>query len=118
MNCLPSHHSVQDAHHPARREALSRLPMADAAALRRQLAALVDQGLRPVVEHVEPEHVYGPTWSAWRLPDTAESNVEQLLDEVRACRAVHPHDHVRLVGYDRRTRSRGAPMMVYRAAGR
>jgi ribulose-bisphosphate carboxylase small chain len=50
----------------------------------------------------------------WKLPMFGESDVDAILAEVDACHAAHPNNHVRLVGFDNFSQSKGTEMVIYR----
>ncbi|BBL74112.1 ribulose bisphosphate carboxylase small subunit [Methylomagnum ishizawai] len=82
--------------------------------IRKQVEYIVRRGWNPAVEHSEPENAFDHYWYMWKLPLFGETDVDKILAEAAACRAAHPHNHVRLVGYDTRRQSQGAALVVYR----
>lgn len=94
----------------------SYLPPMDAAHIRRQVAYIVAQGWNPAIEHTEPENAFDHYWYMWKLPLFGETNIEVILAEAEACHRTHPHNHVRLVGYDNFKQSQGAAMVIYRGS--
>jgi ribulose-bisphosphate carboxylase small chain len=95
-------------------ETFSYLPEMDASRTRAQVEYIVSKGWNPAVEHTEPENAFGSYWYMWKLPMFGESDVDAILAEVDACHAAHPNNHVRLVGFDNFSQSKGAEMVVYR----
>jgi len=95
-------------------ETFSYLPEMDASRIRGQEEYIVSKGWNPAVEHTEPENAAGSYWYMWKLPMFGESDVDAILAEVDACHAAHPNNHVRLVGFDNFSQSKGAEMVVYR----
>ena len=54
---------------PSRRyETFSYLPELDAAAIRKQIQAMLDQGWDVAIEHIEPERSHKTYWYMWKLP--------------------------------------------------
>jgi len=95
-------------------ETFSYLPEMDAERTRGQVEYIVSKGWNPAVEHTEPENAFGSYWYMWKLPMFGESDVDAILAEVDACHAAHPNNHVRLVGFDNFSQSKGAEMVIYR----
>ena len=95
-------------------ETFSYLPEMDASRTRSQVEYIVKKGWNPAVEHTEPENAFGSYWYMWKLPMFGESDVDTILAEVDACHKAHPNNHVRLVGFDNFSQSKGTEMVVYR----
>lgn len=93
----------------------SYLPPLTREQVRRQVEYILGQGWVPAVEHVEPARAMGSFWYMWKLPLFAETDPDAVLAEVDLCRSAHPHDHVRLVGYDPRRQTQGLALVVHRA---
>ena len=92
----------------------SYLPPLEGERLRAQIEYIVSKGYNPAVEHTEPANAFAHYWYMWKLPLFGEKDVDRILAEIEACRSAHPNNHVRLVGYDNRTQTRGAEMVVHR----
>ena len=43
-----------------------------------------------------------------------ETNVDTIQEELDKCKAAHPDNHIRLLGFDNFAQSAGAAMVVYR----
>jgi ribulose-bisphosphate carboxylase small chain len=95
-------------------ETFSYLPAMDADQTRKQVEYIVRKGWNPAVEHTEPENASGSYWYMWKLPLFGETDVDAILAEVEACHKAHPHNHVRLVGFDNYSQSKGTEMVIYR----
>ena len=95
-------------------ETFSYLPEMDAERTRKQVEYIVSKGWNPAIEHTEPENAFDHYWYMWKLPMFGETDVDRILNEAAACHAAHPNNHVRLVGFDNYTQSKGAEMVVYR----
>ncbi|MEE8365377.1 MAG: ribulose bisphosphate carboxylase small subunit [Gammaproteobacteria bacterium] len=95
-------------------ETFSYLPAMNADQTRQQVEYIVKQGWNPAVEHTEPENAFGSYWYMWKLPMFGETDVDLILAEVDACHQAHPKNHVRLVGFDNFSQSKGAEMVIYR----
>ncbi len=95
-------------------ETFSYLPQMSAEQIRKQVEYIVSKGWNPAVEHTEPQNATSSFWYMWKLPLFGETDVDTILGEVEACHAAHPHNHVRLVGFDNYAQSKGAEMVVYR----
>ena len=95
-------------------ETFSYLPAMNAEQIRQQVEYIVKKGWNPAVEHTEPENAFGSYWYMWKLPMFGETDVDVILTEVDACHAAHPDNHVRLVGFDNFSQSKGTEMVIYR----
>ena len=95
-------------------ETFSYLPEMDAGRIRKQVEYIVSKGWNPAIEHSEPENAFDHYWDMWKLPMFGEPDVDRILAEAEACHKAHPHNHVRLVGFDNFAQSKGAEMVVYR----
>lgn len=95
-------------------ETFSYLPAMDADQIRKQVEYIVRKGWNPAVEHTEPENASGSYWYMWKLPLFGETDVDAILGEVEACHKAHPNNHVRLVGFDNYSQSKGTEMVIYR----
>lgn len=95
-------------------ETFSYLPEMTKQQIRKQVEYIVSKGWNPAIEHTEPENAFDHYWYMWKLPMFGETDVDRILAEAEACHKVHPGNHVRLVGYDNLTQSKGAEMVVFR----
>ena len=92
----------------------SYLPAMSAERIRAQVEYLLQRGWSPAIEHAEPQNARGSYWYMWKLPLFGETSAERVLAEAEACHRAHPHNYVRLVGYDNRRQTQGAAMVLYR----
>lgn len=92
----------------------SYLPEMDDGALREQVVNLVDRGLIPAIEHVEPARARATYWYLWKLPMFGATDPDDVLDELHACRDANPDHHIRLIGYDNRRQTQGVSLVAYR----
>ena len=75
---------------------------------------IVGKGWNPAVEHTEPANAFDQNKNKKKLPLFGETNVDTILAEVEACHKAHPNNHVRLLGYDNYSQSKGCEMVVFR----
>lgn len=95
-------------------ETFSYLPEMDAVRIRKQVEYIISQGWNPAIEHTEPENAFDHYWYMWKLPMFGETDVDRILHEAESCHKAHPRNHVRLVGFNNYTQSKGADMVVFR----
>jgi len=95
-------------------ETFSYLTEMDDQRIRKQVEYIVSQGWNPAIEHTEPENAFGHFWYMWKLPLFGETDVDRIMAEAESCHKAHPDNHVRLVGYNNYTQSKGAEMVVFR----
>ncbi len=92
----------------------SYLPPFSGEELAGQIRYLLETGLIPAVEHSsDPRKTY---WGMWKLPLFEAGSVEEVLAELEACRAAHPEDYVKLIGYDPRRQGQAVSFVVHRPA--
>jgi len=106
--------SLGDAEQSRKYETFSYLPALSDESIRAQIQYIVDKGWNPGIEHTEPENARSNYWYMWKLPMFGETNVDTILAELENCKAAHPDNHIRLLGFDNFAQSAGAAMVVYR----
>lgn len=95
-------------------ETFSYLPELSDEQIRKQVEYIVSKGWNPAIEHSEPENATSNFWYMWKLPMFGETNVDRILAEAEACHKAHPNNHVKLIGFNNYTQSKGAEMVVFR----
>jgi ribulose-bisphosphate carboxylase small chain len=83
-----------------RYETLSYLPPLSDAQISRQLQYILDNGFIPGVEFSEssaPEQHY---WTLWKLPLFNATSTNEILSEIKACRAEYSNSFIRVMGFD------------------
>ncbi|MEE9447606.1 MAG: ribulose bisphosphate carboxylase small subunit [Arenicellales bacterium] len=95
-------------------ETFSYLPALSPESMRAQIQYIVDKGWNPGIEHTEPVNAMSNYWYMWKLPMFGETDVDAIIAELEACKAAHPDNHIRLLGFDNYAQSAGASMVVYR----
>ena len=83
-----------------------------------QIAYLIGQGWTPAIEHEHPSQATNHYWTMWKLPFFGEQRLENVVEELEACRRAYPDHHVRLLGYDNYTQSQGIAFVVFEGAAR
>jgi ribulose-bisphosphate carboxylase small chain len=114
MSAMQDYHSSLSDPSSRKFETFSYLPEMSKDQIRKQVEYIVNKGWNPAIEHTEPENAFSHYWYMWKLPMFGESNVDRILAEAEACHKAHPHNHVRLVGYDNYAQTKGAEMVVIR----
>ena len=82
-----------------------------------QIAYMLSQGLTPAIEHEAPENSAAHYWTMWKLPFFGETDLNNVVRELEACRSNYPDHHIRLIGYDNYTQSQGICFVVYKGRG-
>jgi ribulose-bisphosphate carboxylase small chain len=83
-----------------RYETFSYLPPLSDQQIAKQIQFMLDQGYIPAVEFNEtsdPEVYY---WTMWKLPLFGARSVQEVLNEVQACRSEYSSCFIRVVGFD------------------
>jgi ribulose-bisphosphate carboxylase small chain len=83
-----------------RYETFSYLPPLSDQQIAKQIQFMLDQGYIPAVEFNEtsdPEVYY---WTMWKLPLFGAGSVQEVLNEVQACRSEYSSCYIRVVGFD------------------
>jgi ribulose-bisphosphate carboxylase small chain len=82
------------------------------AGLRGEVEHALGHGWTCGVEHVDPTRATQAYWQMWRLPMFGATDAQEVLDQLDACRAQHPRDRIRLIGYDRRRQTQALRVVV------
>ena len=106
--------SLSNAEQSRKFETFSYLPTLSAESIRAQIQYIVDKGWNPAIEHTEPENARSNYWYMWKLPLFGETDVDVILSELDKCKAAHPDNHIRLLGFDNFAQSAGASMVIHR----
>jgi ribulose-bisphosphate carboxylase small chain len=81
-------------------ETLSYLPPLTDSQISKQVQYILDKGYIPAIEFNEssdPEVCY---WTMWKLPLFNATTTNEVLGEVKACRADYGNCFIRIVGFD------------------
>jgi ribulose-bisphosphate carboxylase small chain len=92
------------------------LPKMNQQEIYEQIAYLISQGWTPAIEHEHPSQANNHYWTMWKLPFFGEQSLENVVQELEACRRAYPDHHVRLLGYDNYTQSQGTAFVVFEGA--
>jgi ribulose-bisphosphate carboxylase small chain len=98
-------------------ETFSYLPELDDVQLLGQVTRLVEQGLVPIIEHVEPNRAKVNYWYMWKLPMFGEKSADSVMKRLNECRDANPGHHIRLSGHNPIRQTREASFVVFRATG-
>jgi len=82
-----------------------------------QINYMIAQGLTPGIEHELPENAGDHYWTMWKLPFFGETDLNNVVNELEACRSQYPDHNIRLTGYDNYTQSQGVNFVVFKAQG-
>jgi len=77
------------------------------------IAYIIANGWSPAIEHEHPSRAADHYWTMWKLPMFGETNLNNVLSELEACRRSYPDHHVRLIGYDSYTQGQGVSFVAY-----
>ncbi|MBW4620742.1 MAG: ribulose bisphosphate carboxylase small subunit [Cyanosarcina radialis HA8281-LM2] len=83
-----------------RYETLSYLPPLTDAQIAKQIQYMLDQGYIPGVEFNESSEPTVHYWTLWKLPLFNANSVNEVLNEVKACRSEYGNCYIRVVGFD------------------
>lgn len=83
-----------------RYETLSYLPPLSDAQISKQIQYILDQGYIPAIEFNEKSDPAEYYWTLWKLPLFNARGVQEVLNEVRACRSEYGNCFIRVVGFD------------------
>lgn len=78
-----------------------------------QIDYLIGQGWTPAIEHEHPGQATNHYWTMWKLPMFGEQTLQNVVEELEACRRAYPDHHIRILGYDNYTQSQGTAFVVY-----
>jgi ribulose-bisphosphate carboxylase small chain len=83
-----------------RYETLSYLPPLTDIQISKQIQYILDQEYIPAVEFSEKSEPEQHYWTLWKLPLFNANTVNEVMNEVRACRSEYSNCFVRVVGFD------------------
>ncbi|GET36857.1 MULTISPECIES: ribulose bisphosphate carboxylase small subunit [Microseira] len=81
-------------------ETLSYLPPLSDAQITRQLQYILDKGYIPGVEFSESSEPTQHYWTLWKLPLFNATTTNEVLSEIKACRAEYGNCFIRVMGFD------------------
>jgi ribulose-bisphosphate carboxylase small chain len=84
-----------------RTETFSYLPPLTEVEIAAQVRSIVDRGLVCGIEHVAEPDPRRHYWALWGLPLFGETDPDEIMRELAACRRAFPDHYVRVNGYDR-----------------
>jgi ribulose-bisphosphate carboxylase small chain len=83
-----------------RYETLSYLPPLTDQQIVKQIQYMLDQGFIPGVEFEENPTPADHHWTLWKLPLFNAATPQDVLAEVRECRAEYSHCYIRVIAFD------------------
>lgn len=81
-------------------ETLSYLPPLSDAQMVKQIQYILDQGYIPGVEFSESSEPTMHYWTLWKLPLFHAKSVQEVMNEINACRNEYRDCYVRVMGFD------------------
>lgn len=92
---------------------ISYLPPLDEGQQATQIQHLLNEGLVPAVEYAAEPDPRDHYWGMWKLPLFDARAAGDVLAEIEACTAAHPHSFIKLIGYDRGRQTRTVSLLVH-----
>lgn len=83
-----------------RYETLSYLPALTDAQIAKQIQYILEQGYIPGVEFSESSAAEMHYWTLWKLPLFNAKTVQEVLNEIQACRSEYSNCYIRVMGFD------------------
>jgi ribulose-bisphosphate carboxylase small chain len=81
-------------------ETMSYLPPLSDAQIAKQIQYILDKGYIPGVEFSEDSDPTQHYWTLWKLPLFHASTTNEVLTEIKACRAEYSNSYIRVMGFD------------------
>ncbi|NET87577.1 MAG: ribulose bisphosphate carboxylase small subunit [Kamptonema sp. SIO1D9] len=97
-----------------RYETLSYLPPLTDQQIARQIDYMLDQGFIPAVEFEKDPQPADHHWTLWKLPLFDAQSPQDVLTEVRECRAEYSDSYIRVVGFDNIKQCQTVSFIVYK----
>lgn len=97
-----------------RYETMSYLPPLTDAQIAQQIQYILDKGYIAGVEFNEDSNPEAYYWTMWKLPLFNATSVQEVLDEVRACRTEYAECYIRVVGFDNIKQCQVASFIVHK----
>jgi len=97
-----------------RYETLSYLPPLTDQQILKQVQYLLDQGFIPAVEFEKDPQPSDHHWTLWKLPLFSASSAQDVLNEVRECKAQYSDSYIRVIGFDNIKQCQTMSFIVYK----
>ncbi len=81
-------------------ETMSYLPPLSDAQIAKQIQYILDKGFIPGVEFSEDSDPTQHYWTLWKLPLFNANTTNEVLSEIKACRAEYSNSYIRVMGFD------------------
>lgn len=94
-------------------ETFSYLPAMTQEQVSRQIRYILHKGLIPAIEYTCRPGLDQVYWSLWKLPLFGAKGPEDVLAEIKACKAANPGCYVKLNGYDNVKQGQVVSFVVY-----
>ncbi len=95
-------------------ETLSYLPPLTDAQIARQVQYILDKDYIPAIEFNESSDPTQYYWTMWKLPLFGASSVQEVMQEVQACRSEYANCYIRVVGFDNIKQCQILSFIVYK----
>ena len=95
-------------------ETLSYLPPLTDQQIAKQIQYVLDQGYIPALEFAEDPKPADHYWTLWKLPLFSATSPQDVLSEVRECRAEFSNCYIRVIGFDNIKQCQTMSFIVYK----
>ncbi len=95
-------------------ETLSYLPPMTDQQILKQIQYLLAQGYIPAIEFEKDPTPTDHHWTLWKLPLFNATTPQEVLNEVRECKAQYPDHYIRVIGFDNIRQCQALSFIVYK----
>jgi ribulose-bisphosphate carboxylase small chain len=95
-------------------ETLSYLPPLTDQQIAKEIQYMLEQGFIPAVEFEKDPRPNDHHWTLWKLPLFSASSPQEVLSEVRECKAQYSDCYIRVIGFDNIKQCQTMSFIVYK----
>ena len=95
-------------------ETFSYLPPMTQAEVEKQVQYILDHNWIPGIEYTEKLDPYNSFWHMWKLPLFDAQTVEDVMQELEACKQANSDCFIKLTGYDNKIQGQVLSFVVHK----
>ncbi len=94
-------------------ETFSYLPQFSEEQIEKQVQYILDHNWIPGIEYSDTINPNDPYWHWWKLPLFGAEKVEEVMQELHACKEQNPDCYIRITGYDNKIQGQVLSFVAY-----
>ncbi len=99
-------------------ETFSYLPQFSEKDIAKQVEYILRNNWIPGIEYTDDPGPHNSYWTFWKLPLFNARTVEEVLEEVNACKQENPTCYIKITGYDNKRQGQVLSFLAYRPTER